>query len=97
MELQIQSNKLKHNINYTFEYKKVYCFRNICIINGRFKMYLNNNGIANSGISIYNYSENNSEIKNGILCGPLDWIESVSLIVIPQLPGDINYYIHQFL
>ena len=46
MELQIQSNKLKQNLNYTFEYKKVYCFRNICIINGRFKMYLNNNGIS---------------------------------------------------
>ena len=66
------------------------------ITRGIFKNYLNNNGIPKSGLNISNYKVNNVA-HTGHLSTPTCWYRYASVIVLPQLNGDLNYYIHKYL
>ena len=97
MEIQARLTHLRPKIRYIFEHTKItpkQRKKNITI--GIFENYLNNNGIPKSGLNISNYKVNNVA-HNGYLSMPTCWYRYASVIVLPQLNGDLNYYIHKYL
>ena len=93
MEIQVRLTHLRPKIRYIFKSNNKNKYEITC---GIFENYLNNNGIPKSGLNISNYKANNVA-HDGDLSTPLWWYQSASVIVLPQLNGDLNYYIHKYL
>ena len=97
MEIQVHLNRLRSGIKYAFAHDRIireHDTKNVTT--GVFEKYLDNNGIKNSGLQISNY-DTNGVVHIGQISTPKDWMRSASVIIIPQLNSDINYYIHQYL
>ncbi len=92
MEIDIDLNHLRPGIRYTFKRQPPVFVDNVT---GTLIHYMSANLIPRAALLIGDY-EINGVRQNGTLSTPLNFIQSASVIVLPQLNGDLNHYVCQY-